>query len=64
MDESPFLKADGYVCEEVFWAGQDEFKKIAAEDLIWGIRDDILTVFELVKRDQTMKGKLESWSWS
>lgn len=63
VDELPSLKADGHICNEAFWIGEEDFKKLPKEELIWGIRDDILTVFDLFKREQAVKGELNSWSW-
>jgi hypothetical protein len=63
VEEAPPLKADGYVCNEAFWAGEEEFKKMPGDKLAWGIRNDILTVFDLVRKRQEVEGKLESWSW-
>jgi hypothetical protein len=47
VEEAHELRPDNYVCEEAFWASEEELLKIPKEDIIWGVRDDILTVFDL-----------------
>lgn len=63
VDEIPAMKADGHVCNEAFWIEEEEFRKLPRENLIWGIRDDIITVFQLMKNEKAVQGELQSWSW-